>query len=263
MRVSSVLPVALLSAFALGACGPSGSENVVADSVSGCDSQAALATCVKPTMSPEYYVDQANKYFDTLDSDAPTDSIPNYSELVARWEWPPWLKLTGIGKTILIASDLAVTRAGTPSTVPERDCRAFDVQPFARCYVVIEYDGGPCPIYEEFAFNDAGEMTFIEAWSSTPGLLPFDANADKWAEQSDLKRLSTLVPGLGNERGLIDPDAPWMDAAAAEDEDIADFQRRAQDFWVTWVSELEKHGSDFSEESLYGYGCGWPGVPEP
>ena len=54
-----------------------------------------------------------------------------------------------------------------PSTVPTRDCRAFSVQPFARCYVTFEYKDGPCPIYEEFVFNDQGEMTFIEAWSGS------------------------------------------------------------------------------------------------
>ena len=62
-----------------------------------------------------------------------------------------------------------------PSTVPVRDCRAFSVQPFARCYVTFEYAEGSCPIYEEFVFNDQGEMTFIEAcraWKAVHGSLP-------------------------------------------------------------------------------------------
>ena len=50
-----------------------------------------------------------------------------------------------------------------PSTVPVGDCRAFSVQPFALCYVSVEYQAGSCPIYEEFVFHDQAEMTFIEA----------------------------------------------------------------------------------------------------
>ena len=34
----------------------------------------ATATCRKPTREPSWYVDQANQYFDTLDTDADPDS---------------------------------------------------------------------------------------------------------------------------------------------------------------------------------------------
>ena len=115
-------------------------------------------------------------------------------------------------------------KGSTPaeSTVPVRDCRGFDTQPFARCYVEFEYEEGPCPIYEEFAFNDAGEMTFIEAWSNLPDLLP-NAADDPWAEDPDFPRLATRVPGLGNETGTLDLESEWMQAAAAADPDVADF----------------------------------------
>lgn len=212
---------------------------------------AATARCLEPTMTPEYYVDQANKYFDTLDTTAPEDSIPAYSDLSARWEWPPWLLLTGYERDQMIET-AAVLRAFDPSTVPERDCRFFERQPFARCYVVFEYEGGRCPIYEEFVFNDAGEMTFIEAWSDLPGYLPTDDPEDRWAEGPDVDRLSTRVPGLGNAEGRIDLDAEWMTAAAAEDEMIADFVRRARDFWPTWFDELTNAPEDF-----FATGCGW------
>ena len=113
----------------------------------------ATASCLTPTRSPEYYADEANKYFDTLDIDADRSRIPDYSPRVARWEWPPWLLLTGYGSEDMIQSGDTL-RAVDPSTVPTRDCRGFSEQPFARCYVVFEYEGGSCPIYEEFVFND-------------------------------------------------------------------------------------------------------------
>ena len=131
-------------------------------------SEDALATALTPQFSPAYYVEQAHKYFDTLNINADPENKPSYSELVARWELPPWLWLTGYGRENMeLTTELAVSFE--PSTVPTRECRAFDVQPFARCYVTFEYADGPCPIYEEFVFNDQGEMTFIEAWSDQPG----------------------------------------------------------------------------------------------
>ena len=45
---------------------------------------AATARCLQPTMPEAYYVEQALKYFDTLDIEASPDSIPNYSERSAR-----------------------------------------------------------------------------------------------------------------------------------------------------------------------------------
>ena len=149
-----------------------------------------------------------------------------------------------------LTTDLAVSFE--PSTVPTRDCRAFAVQPFARCYVSFEYEAGDCPIYEEFVFNDQGEITFIEAWSDQPGLLPMSDPNDRWAEGPDVRRLSTRVPGLGNEFGLIDLDSEAMQEAASEDPEIADFVRRAQDFWAAWIEASDEAGPDY-----YARGCGW------
>jgi hypothetical protein len=211
----------------------------------------ALATVLTPQFPPEYYVDQAHKYFDTLDTSADPNSVPDYSILVARWELPPWLWLTGYGReNMLITTNLAASL--TPSTVPTRDCRAFSVQPFARCYVAFEYEEGPCPIYEEFVFNDQGQMTFIEAWSDQPGLLPMGDDNDRWAEGPDVHRLSTKIPGLGNPTGLIDLDSDAMQQAASEDPEIADFVRRARDFWPAWRQALED-----AEPDYFARGCGW------
>jgi hypothetical protein len=224
-------------------------------SSAGC-AENSFSTCLTPKQSPEYYVEQSLKYFDTLDASASRESIPNYSELVARWEWPPWLKLTGIGREMMIDSDKLVVEL-TPSTVPIRDCRAFSVNPFGRCRVSFQYDGGPCPIYEEFTFNDQGEMTFIEAWSDLPGYLPMADEEDKWGEGAGVHRLSTKIPGLGKADGLIVPDGAAMRRAAARDAEIADFARRANDFYTTYAEELLKSGGSLSEDELYGIGCGW------
>ena len=213
--------------------------------------EGATASCLSPTQTPEYYVEQAENYFDTLDLDADPESIPDYSELVARWEWPPWLLLTGYERETMLQVG-ALLREYDPSRVPERDCRFFDQQPFARCYVVFDYEGRPCPIYEEFVFNDAGEMTFIEAWSDLPGMLPMDRDADQWAEGGDVPRLSTRVPGLGNMDGRIDLESDWMHAAEAADEDVAEFAKRARDQWRYWTREMADAGNDLFER-----GCGW------
>jgi len=211
----------------------------------------APATALTRQQPPEYYVDQANKYFDTLDISADPNSEPSYSILVARWELPPWLWLTGYGReNMVLTTDLAVSF--DPSTVPTRDCRAFSVQPFARCYVSFDYEEGDCPIYEEFVFNDQGEITFIEAWSDQPGLLPMSDPNDRWAEGPGVQRLSTRVPGLGNELGLIDLESEAMQQAASEDPELADFVRRAENFWAAWLEASDEAGPDY-----YARGCGW------
>ena len=220
-----------------------------------CGEPGALAACLEPTKSPAYYVEQGHLYFNTMDRTQDRDLAPNYSELVARWEWPPWLKLTAYNREVITATDLLLRRY--PSVIPERDCRAFTEQPFARCRVVFYYDdeeheGRGCPIYEEFTFNDAGEVTFIEAWSDLPGLMPMDASVDPWAEGPNVTRLSTRIPGLGTADGRIDLDSPAMVAAAAEDPDVADFRNRAFDFYGTWLVELEAAGDD-----MWARGCGW------
>ena len=63
-----------------------------------------------------------------------------------------------------------------PTEVIDRDCRFFEVQPFTRCRVVFNYKRKNTfvPIYEEFTFNDRGEISFIEAWTDQDKLLPMD-----------------------------------------------------------------------------------------
>ena len=142
-------------------------------------------------------------------------------------------------------------RLGDPSTVPVRDCRFFEVQPFARCYIDFEYEEGRCPIYEEFTFNDAGEMTFIEAWSDRSGMLPIK-DGDTWAEDPDFYRLATRVPGLGNATGTAVLDSDYMRAAAMNDPIVADYAERATNWIRYWSEYLFSAGDDF-----FAIGCGW------
>mgnify|MGYP001475426865 CR=1 FL=1 len=70
--------------------------------VLACGTEAAKAGCVKPTKPPKYYVEQSIKYFRTMETSVSVMVQPNYSEKVVRWEWEPWLLLTGYGKSNLI-----------------------------------------------------------------------------------------------------------------------------------------------------------------
>jgi hypothetical protein len=210
-----------------------------------CGTEAALAECLTPQQSPEYYIEQSEKYFYTMDSSVSPFVIPEYSDLVVRWEWPPWLLLTGFERTNMIWTDILLKL--NPTRYAVMDCRAFPVQPFGRCHVVFDYSGELCPIYEEFTFNDQGEITFIEAWTDLPGWLPMDDPNDHWAEGKNVNRLATRVPGLGNEEGLIDLYAPWMEEAALHDADLADLLSWARDPYRTWLMELLEHWREVAE----------------
>ena len=147
---------------------------------------------------------------------------PRYSPLVIRYEFPPWLLTTGYGAVTMKTVDEALRIYTTDYKSIE--CRFFETQPFARCHVVFLYgtdnpdtdedDRTECPIYEEFTFNNQGQTTFIEAWTDHEGYLPMDPD-DYWAQGTDVKRLSTSVPGLGNATGRIDPTSQAMKRAAA------------------------------------------------
>ncbi len=209
----------------------------------------ATSTCATPTQPAAHYIEQGLLYFDTLDESA--DGEPIYADGVVRWEWPPWLLLTGYGADMIAAADVLVLAAQPGTTVPTRDCRAFDVQPFGRCHVVMDYQGKPCPIYEEFTFDPQGRISFIEAWSDLPGLTPTRED-DAWAIRADVPRLSTRVPGLGSPSGVFDPNGEATAAAAMADPEVADLVVRVGDFWGTWALALDEAGPD-----LYERGCGW------
>lgn len=207
-----------------------------------CGTEAALSTCLTPKFSPEYYVEQGIKYFLTMQSDIPDSVQPFYSDRVIRWEWKPWLLLTGFTRKGLIETDILLKL--NPTAYDTIDCKYFDQQPFCRCHVVFNYGGETCPIYEEFTYNDQGEITFIEAWSDFESLLPMGPGTDGIWDESDywglgeVNRLSTRVPGLGNETGKIDLNGEAMTAAAQHDEVLQDMVKRAKDPVNTWIDQL-------------------------
>ena len=206
-----------------------------------CEQDSALSNCIKPNRPLEYYAEQSVLYFRTMESTVSPFIQPEYSEKVIRWEWPPWLWLTGYGRFNLIWTDTLLKLF--PTAYDKIDCRGFEQQPFGRCHVVFNYSGRLCPIYEEFTFNSQGEITFIEAWSDFPSLLPMDAD-DTWAESKNVKRLANKVPGLGNGKGLIDSNAAWMIAAAQQDTDIANLRYRLNNTYTAYYDAISKHEGD-------------------
>lgn len=208
------------------------------------DVDSALSTRLTPKFEAAYYIEQGVKYFLTMESSVPIRVRPEYSELVIRWEWHPWLLLTGYRRRNLINTDILLKLY--PTKYDTIDCQYFEVQPFCRCHVIFNYSGKLIPIYEEFTFNDRGEITFIEAWSDFPSLLPMDT-ADYWAEAEDVNRLSTRVPGLGNNEERIDRKATWMLNAARTDIVLADLLHRLRRPLSTYLKELRKQHKPMKE----------------
>lgn len=208
------------------------------------DVDSATSLRLVPTLKAEYYVDQGVKYFLTMESSVPINVKPNYSDLVIRWEWHPWLLLTGYRRRNLINTDILLKLY--PTKYDTIDCQFFEQQPFCRCHVIFNYSGKCIPIYEEFTFNNQGEITFIEAWSDFPSLLPMD-KTDYWAEAEGVNRLSTRVPGLGNNEGRINRKAEWMLNAAKTDTVLADMLYRLHRPLNTWLKELRKQREPMKE----------------
>lgn len=182
----------------------------------------------------DYYIDQALKYFDTLDTFASRDSKPRYAQKVIRWEWYPWLYLTGYKDHWMKLDRLLILY---PTKVIDRDCRFFEEQPFARCRVTFHYLKSDefIPIYEEFTFNNQGEMTFIEAWSDVRGYLPMDEELDPWAQGENVYRLSTKVPGLGSWNGKVN--RKHLKRHAKWDKDLKNLRKRLRFPRYQWTKE--------------------------
>jgi hypothetical protein len=204
-------------------------------------SKAYCAPMLSRELSPKfplgYYADQSNKYFNTLDSYTRRDGKPKYSKKVIRYEWSPWLKLTGY-KSWMMKLDFFLTLY--PTKVTNRICQGFDIQPFGRCHVTFIYKGHeePVDIYEEFTFNDQGEITFIEAWTDSPMYFPSPNFKDYWAQDNEALRLSTVVPGLGRSDGKIDPRSSEFKKAARENTLVNDLAKRLKRPLYYWTKEL-------------------------
>ena len=232
----------MVAVLALGACKTAKQSGVEQNAVADVDS--ALSTRLTPQFPADYYIDQGVKYFLTMESSVPIKVRPEYSDLVIRWEWHPWLLLTGFRRRNLINTDILLKLY--PTNYDTIDCQYFEQQPFCRCHVIFNYSGTRIPIYEEFTFNDHGEITFIEAWSDFPSLLPMDTT-DYWAEAENVNRLSTRAPGLGNNEGRIDRKADWMLRAAETDTVLADMLHRLRRPFNTWLSEYFKQKDAMKE----------------
>lgn len=192
---------------------------------------------LKPQFPTSYYAQESDKYFDTLDSFANRNSKPKYAKNVIRWEWYPWLKLTGY-KSWMMKLDYFLT--WYPTRVVNRHCQGFSKQPFGRCHVTFLYKGNHSPIYiyEEFTFNNKGEITFIEAWTDDKTYFPSRDPNDYWAEADSIIRLSTLVPGLGAQTGLISLKSDYFKQLAKNNSLINDLYKRLKNPIYHWTKEL-------------------------
>ena len=200
--------------------------------------QLATSKDMTPKFDLDYYANESNKYFDTLDTYASRDSKPKYSSHVIRWEWYPWLFLTAHKKWSLKLDRILLLY---PTKVINRVCKGFNVQPFGRCHVTFHYLKGNhlINIYEEFTFNDRGEITFIEAWTDEPGFSPM-APDDYWAEDLSVKRLSSKVPGLGSTSGRYD--RKELKRLAKEDNDLNNLKKRLRFPVSFWLFEAVRFG---------------------
>ena len=108
-----------------------------------------------------------------------------------------------------------------------------------------------CPIYEEFTFNDKGEMTFIEAWSDLPGFCLKETMTVGQKSQtirvSQPAYLDWAMPQC-----TIDLESKGDKKTAAQsDPELADFAKQAG--WTKyWREEVENADPDF-----FAIGCGW------
>lgn len=77
----------------------------------GCNSSVSIidttSIIIAKTRSDEYYIEQAIAYFDSLDT-TKDNAKPKYHKHVARFEWPPWLLLTGLGREKMSSIDKAI-----------------------------------------------------------------------------------------------------------------------------------------------------------
>ena len=77
----------------------------------------ALSTALKPNRPAEYYFHQAKLYFDSLDTRR-NEALPLYAEKLMRYEWSPWLLLTGFGNRQTHQIDEAIKDQGPGKLLP-------------------------------------------------------------------------------------------------------------------------------------------------
>jgi hypothetical protein len=163
-------------------------------------------------LTPEYYQNEAYSYFDSIDFFVFGRPAPHYAATVIRWEWHPWLLLTGSGSWSL---KFDVLQKLYPTRIRNRNCTVHVSAPQVRCHVTFGYLGQTrtTAIYEEFTFNEAGEISFIEAWSDTPDIVT-------QAEAGTLKRMSLL-----------------SQQQDSQDPDVLDMRKRMQRPLYYWFIE--------------------------
>jgi hypothetical protein len=124
-------------------------------------SKYAYSTDLVKNQPDSYYKKQNDIYFDSLESKSYCQKtpfiLPSYSVGLVRYEWPPWLLLTGLGSTATSSMDRVFADVN-PCVVVDRKHVICEQNPFGRSLVTVCYGKGSSlqafKIYEEFTFND-------------------------------------------------------------------------------------------------------------
>lgn len=211
-----------------------------------------LSTRFTPNKPKDVYLNQAQTYFNFLVTNLDVHVNPDYSFGLIRWEWPPWLVLTGLGSHSTLKIDENI-RKGGPCLCPNQEHRFFDQNPFVRSRITFYYGKtaeedsktgtNAIHIYEEFTFNSFGQITFIEAWWDNPENLNLPKTLGKgwctWPQlpprESDgwppleINRMSSKIPGLGcGRRSMLSSDS--LKEAAKKDPYVKEFRERLEHF---------------------------------
>ena len=196
---------------------------------------------VVPNKDESYYINQANTYFSFLETTSKDHIEPNYSPSLIRWEWEPWLILTGLNDERTLIIDSLIRETGKCECL-DRELVFYNTNPFVRCRVTFYYGENKTPIkiYEEFTFDGSGNISFIEAWYDVEDnkLQIPEREFDGWPKFCSVKRLSNLIPGYNKTDFILVLESSEMISQAELYDDVKNFKSRAEKFAVSLFAEL-------------------------
>lgn len=177
------------------------------------EGDTSLSTTLKPNRKEIFYRMLIDRYFDNMENKIAEEV--GYSKNVARYEHR--YGLTGLGNYRTKYVDTLIK--ANKSICTYREYCFNEIQPFIRAKVTFFYDDdiltkkNPYPLYLEFTFNTACEITFIEIWKNDDSLKKDDKD---WPNIED--RISTKVPGLGS--GIINSTSKAFLSLVENDKDV-------------------------------------------
>ena len=152
----------------------------------------------KSKLQPNYFTQQVEQYFDSLQTGSTL--FPNYAPDVVRFEWQPWLLLTGNGSDNIKFVDSEIRKYTGYCQVKNRKHRYVKKLNMVQSTVEFFYNNStnPIKIYEELTFNKEGQISFIEAWINTDykvdGKLQLPSRGKDGFPEGEIKRMSLATP---------------------------------------------------------------------